>query len=470
MPSQSFITPEKQAAAVPASPKRELRGMEAFRAMIGMISRTRLGTLLTSFKGARDYNTIFGWDPIIDALKFLTMYNRGGIAKRIIDAYPDAVWARPPQVWAPGDDAWTNNFAQLAEQWDLWQALYRLDRLAYLGQYSILVVGTGDGNLETPLTKADKITFLQPFGEYSVQILQYNSDVTSPDFGKPVMYQVYPQGAGLMMIGTGQALLAPGAKQSSYPRSSFQVHASRVIHVCRSPLEDEIYGQPMMAPIWDYLTDLRKVMGSSAESYWIMANRGLQADIDKEMSLGADDQAALQSELDDFYNGFRRFIRTKGVKITELNNDVADPLNTFNVLVNLISGSTGIPQRILLGSEAGQLASTQDKGNWAERIEENRSLHVEPRIIKPFLTFCTQKGIIPEPTTGSIQLNWPDAYRMSPLERGQTSAQTARTIANITKMLANDPQRAANLLTDDELRALIGVSTDNRILSDNPDP
>jgi len=226
----------------------------------------------------------------------------------------------------------------------------------------------------------------------------------------------------------------------------------------------------MMAPIWDLLTDLRKVIGSSSESYWIMANRGLQANVDKDMSLNADDQAALQTELDDYFHGFRRFIRSKGVEIKELTNEVADPLHPFNVIVTLISGTTGIPQRILVGSEAGHLASTQDKGNWAERIEENRALHVEPRILKPFLAFTMRTGIIPLPQSGGVQLNWPDAYRMSPLERGQTAAQTARVVANITKMLESKSTRAQGLMTDVEIRALIGVSTDNRILADNPDP
>lgn len=476
MPDQTFASPESQTqpkaleSKVPAAPKMELAGMEQFRAFLGMVSRTRLGRLLTSFGGKRDYNSIFGWDPTLDALKFLTMYNRGSIAKRVVDAYPDALWARPPQIWAPEDDAWTANWAKMVQAWGLWQAIHRLDRLCHLGQYSILVIGTDRGKLSDPIVKAGKITYVQPYGEYSVQINTYDADPMSPNFGKPQMYQVYPEGAGLMVTGTGRGLIQPTGSQIKSTRSSFQVHASRVIHVCRDPLEDEVFGQPIMAPIWDLLTDLRKVVGSSSESYWINANRGLQADIDKEMSLNAEDQAALQTEIDEYFHGYRRFMRTKGVKLNELHNDVSDPKSPFEVLVTLISGTTGIPQRILTGSEAGQLASTQDKGNWAERVEEARNLHAEPRILRPFLSFCLKSGVIAPPTGGDIQLNWPDAYRMSPLERGMTSAQTARTIANVTKMLESKSERAQNLLKDEEIRALIGVSTDNRILSDNPNP
>jgi hypothetical protein len=448
--------------------KPHMSAMQSFRALLGVIQRTRLGRALTSFDGQRNYQEIFGWDDCITVEKMAYMYNRSGIAKRVVDAYPDATWARPPVLWAEGDDNWTNAWADMVDQSNLWDALYRMDRLACLGQYSILVIGTDRPNLAAPIGKARRITYLQPYGENTTRIEEYDRNQASPTFGMPLLYRIYPEGPSLEPREIGRT---PSRLKSNFPRSSFLVHASRIIHCARGALEDTVFGQPMMAPCWDYLTDLRKVVGSSSESYWIMANRGLQADIDKEMSLNAEDQANLQSEIDDFYNGFRRFIRTKGVEITPLTNEVADPKGPFEVLVTLISGATGIPKRILLGSEAGQLASTQDKGNWAERVEENRTLHVEPRIIRPFLRFVLNHAIIPPPKQdAALNILWPDAYRMSPLERGQTSAQTARTIANVTKMLESKSQEARTLLSQTELRALVGFPSDNRILRDNPNP
>lgn len=440
-------------------------GMRAARMMSGMLGRSRLGRALTSFGGRRDYNSIFGWDPRISIEAIMYMYNRGGIAKRVIDAYPDAVWARSPTIWAEGDPEWNVEWTAIASKLKLWTHLHRLDKLTNLGRYAILVIGTDKPGLEMPLRDAKDITYLQPYGELSVKIESWVSDPTDPRFGKPAMYKVYPESNNDMLS------IERGATGSAPTRPSFRVHASRVIHVTRNPLEDDVFGQPMMAPIWDYLTDLRKVVGSSSESYWIAANRGLQANVDREMSLSAEDQAALQEEIEEFYNGFRRFIRTKGVDLNELKNDIADPSSPFGVLVTLISGTWGIPQRILLGSEAGQLASTQDKGTWAERVEENRILHVEPSIIIPFLDFCLENGIIRAPNEGSLlKVDWPDAYRMSPLERGQTSAQTARVLSYIVKLMESKSEEAKTLLDRTEQRALLGLSTDNKILKDNPDP
>ena len=444
---------------------RDPRALEGvYRAFSGIMRRALMGRL-TSFEGKRNYQQIFGWDSTITAENMLYMYNRGGIAKRLVDAYPDAVWARPPVIWANGDDQWSADWANFAEDIGLWNALYRLDKLAGLGHYAILLLGTDKPGLERPLRNPKQITFLQPYGQTSAQISKWNKDSTSPDFGRPTSYRIYPDTL------SGTEILNSGVSTPSPSRSSFMVHSSRVLHIARGTLEDDIYGQPLMAPSWDYLTDLRKVVGSSSESYWISANRGLQADVDKDMALSSTDQAALQDEIDEFINGFRRFVRTKGVKLETLKNDLANPKDPFDVLVTLISGTSGIPKRILLGSEAGQLASTQDKGNWAERIEENRALHIEPTILKPLLKKMLELKLIRPPKEGAnIGILWPDAYRMSPLERGQTSAQTARTIANVVKMLESKSSRAANLLNDTEIRALLGFSTDNRILADDPDP
>jgi hypothetical protein len=447
--------------------RRILKANEStFRGLAGMLRRAILGRL-TSFQGKRNYQEIFGWDSMITSDMMGYMYSRGGIAKRVVDSFPDAIWARPPALYIDGVDSFTQEWNDAFKDLDLWSVLHRLDRLAGLGHYAVLLIGVDSpGKLDTPLKKAGKITYLQPYSETSATIEEWDRVTTSPTFGKPLFYRIYPEsGNGLTLSNT----TAQNVKGSP-SRPSMRVHASRILHVARGTLEDSIFGMPLMEPVWDYLTDLRKVVGSSSESYWISANRGLQADVDKDMALSAGDAADLQDEIDDFYNGFRRFIRTKGVKLETLNNDLADPKSPFEVLITLISGTSGIPKRILLGSEAGQLASTQDKGNWAERIEEERSLHTEPHILRPFIKRMVEIGIITAQDVQKVVTQWPDAYRMSPLERGQTQAQTARSVANIVKMLESESVAVQTLLSREEIRALLGFASDNRILADNPNP
>ena len=488
------------------------RGLNA---LYGLTPRAILARLSGApFDGKRNLYASFGWPATITSDDILGMYNRGGIARRIVHAYADATWGRPPTVYVDGNTAWNDTWDAFTKKTQLWAVLYRLDVLASLGRFAILVLGTDRPNLESPLRNPREVTFLQPYGEFSVRIKTWDTNPTSSNFGRPLMYTIYPDGDQRT---SGEARGVTGDIGPS--RRPFNVHYSRVLHVAKGGLEDEVFGSPMYSPIWNYLIDLEKVVGASAESYWLSSNRGMQADVDKDMDMDAEEAAALEDEIDKYVHGFRRFIRSRGVKINALKTDVADPKGAFDVLITLVSGTTGIPQRILLGSEAGQLASTQDKGNWAERVEEYRTLHANPRVLGLFINRMLELELLSAPG-GEVKILWPDAYRMSPLERGQTAAQTARTLANAmkameptvvayerveaptpaptqgdgvdgtaegNKVVANAfggtkpapqpsgpiyqdrPVYGEPLITREEARAIVGLSTDNQVLAKDPD-
>ena len=409
-----------------------------------------------NFGGKRDYYDSFGWDKTISADQIWTMFNRGGIARSVATAYPDATWGRPPTLFHPTRAGWNREFAKMAKTLDLWAALHRLDVMLNLGRYAVLLIGSDDGrDLNMPRAKGSKITFLEPYAEKDVTIGRWNTDVKSTRFGMPETYTVSPAKQN-RAVGTGGPVMPV--------RASFTVHASRVIHCVRNPLENKVFGTPIFAPIWNYLTDLEKVLGSASESYWRVAYPGLHANVDPEMDLDADDEANLSAEIDEYVHQMRRFIRTRGVDVNAIAGQVANPAQTFDVLVTSIAGTTRIPKRVLLGSEAGQLASSQDKGAMAERVEEYRELHAFPNMLHPLLRYLNEyevmSGLI---DIDRVQVLWPDAYRQSPLERGQTAAQTARTMANIAKALESRP----NMLSDAEVRRLIGMSTDENILEDD---
>ena len=454
------------------------------RRMSTLLQRAGFANLLGQvFDGKRDYYEVFGYDRQLDPNKVWDMYYRGGIAHRIVHAYPDAVWSKSPQLYIQNNPEWNTAWDILVRETGLWNAIKKADILAGLGRYSAILIGTTSGNLEGPLRRGSKITFLQPYSESNIAISEWERDPTNQRFGLPKFYTVYPNKNRNVVDVAGTSTAPVG--------SSFRVHASRVLHISRGALESSVYGVPRYAPIWNYLYDLMKVVGSSAESYWMTAYQGLHADVDSEMEMEENDAADLSDEIDEYQHGLRRFIRTRGVAIKNLGSKVADPRGAFDVVLTLISGTTGIPKRILLGSEAGQLASDQDRANWAERVEEERTDHAEPDIIWPFLTWLNEFNILPT-DINAVQILWPEAYRMSPLERGQQSAQTARTIANITKGMerivtkkgsaaVTDPATGGvitpatpdetdePLLTRDEARRIIGLSTDQQALMERPD-
>lgn len=517
------------------------QGSRGMRFMF-MLSRTALGRSLgLTFDGKRDLYDSFGWPKSITVEMLHDMYNRGGISKRIAKAYPDSTWGRPPRIYLPvttqtpsqitppgtptsspapapapsppvpeatseneANRKWTQDFAKLAWELDLWDRLKRADILSNLGRYSILLIGTNRGQLHQPLPKGGagslKITYLQPYSEVRVRIKQWVTSPTDARFGQPELYTITP----ISSIRSAQTNIT---ESDDLPQgSAFDVHWSRVIHVTQDPLESEVFGLPIYGSCWNYLEDLMKVVGASSESYWKNSYPGLHMNVDKDMDLADDDEVNLTAEMDEFQHEMRRYLRTRGVDVKAIGAKTADPRGAFSVLIDLIAGTTGIPKRILLGSESGQLASSQDKASWAERVEEYRELHAEPRVLWPFVMWVIDNGILPLPAgtdVRTLRALWPDAYRMSPLERGQTAAQTARSLANIAKGLQPieleaaveaipaSPQRqdpitgevtpatpgregkdavtAPPLITHQEARRIIGLSTDQQIMTEYPE-
>jgi hypothetical protein len=217
--------------------------------------------------------------------------------------------------------------------------------------------------------------------------------------------------------------------------TALKVHASRIIHIAENTLVGELFGSPRLERVYNTLEDLEKVTGGAAETYWLVGNRGLHIDIDKEVELDSDDAKALTDEIDEYQHQLRRVIRTRGAKINDLGSENPDPTGTFNVLIAVLSGATGIPRRILTGSEAGQLASNQDRANWADRIVERRTSFGNPVVLYGIIRNLTRAGFLPTDDKLAITIDWPSAYTMSPYEMAQTSAQHARSATNFAKAL-----------------------------------
>jgi hypothetical protein len=82
----------------------------------------------------------------------------------------------------------------------------------------------------------------------------------------------------------------------------------------------------------------------------------------------------------------------------------------------MISAVKGIPVRILLGSEVGELASTQDRNSWLEKISGRREEYADPCIIRPFVDRCIKYGVLPE-AKDDYSVKWQDLFAMGDKEK-----------------------------------------------------
>lgn len=396
------------------------------------------------FGGDRDLYNVFGYKLKIDHTDFAAKYLRQDIAARIVEAPAFAVWGLPPKVFSPSNDTWAEEWEKLVAANAVWTFLQRTDILAGLGRFAVLLMGFNDtGNTSRPVNNADTLLYLQPYGERLVDIEKFIDDPLNPRFNLPEMYKIKRDEPSRKRLAGGV---------STEVISELQVHWSRLLHVVEAPLEDTTFGTPRIARVYNLLDDLLKVIGGSAEAFWLTARGGLQVDIDKDMDLDVDDAAALSTAIDEYIHQMRRVLRTRGVDIKTIDTEVADPTGTFRAILALISGATGIPQRILLGSEAGQLASEQDRANWAERINDRRVNFAQPQVLEPFVKMLMASGVLDE--ADDLQYVWPEAFRLSPLERSETMAQVARAVVNLSRQ-AKD---GFPLIDQEEGRLIIGLS------------
>lgn len=403
------------------------------------------------FDGARDLYQVFGYKFNIDHTDFAAKYLRQDIAARIVEAPAFAVWGLPPKVFSPNSDEWAVEWEKIVKKQAVWTFLQRVDVLSGLGRFACLLMGFDDtGAVEREANGAENLLYLQPYGERLIDIEKFVDDPLDPRFSLPLMYKIKRDEPSRKRL-TGHV--------DTRNILDLQVHWSRMLHIVEAPLEDTTFGTPRIARVYNLLDDLLKVIGGSSEAFWLTARGGIQVDIDKEMELDTEDAAALSTAIDEYVHQLRRVLRTRGVKINTIDTEVADPTGTFRAILALISGATGIPQRILLGSEAGQLASEQDRANWAERINDRRVNFAQPQVLEPFVNMLMAAGVLPE--ADDLEFVWPEAFRLSPLERSETMAQVARAVVNLSRQ-AKD---GFPLVDQEEARQIIGL-TGTKDLSD----
>ncbi|MFH1547297.1 MAG: phage portal protein, partial [bacterium] len=320
-------------------------------------------------------------------------YVRGDIAKRIIDAFPNATWRKKPIVSemqeepTEFDDAWKN----FVREKRVFHYLARVDRISGIGQYGVLYMGY-DGNtpLNEPIEKASELLYMQPCNQANASISSFVTDKNNPRYGLPEIYNLKVRDA---------------SKQNS--SSTVSVHHSRVIHVAEGLNDDDVFGTPRLQAILNRLQDIDLIAGGSAEMFWRGAFPGYAIIADEGADLSKQDMDDLEDEIQNYMHNLERYMRLVGAKVQGLDMQVADPTNHFDIQIRLVSAETGIPKRILLGSERGELASEQDERAWNERVDERRRDHAELMILRPFIDKQIEIGVLPKPIEG-YNVEWPD--------------------------------------------------------------
>ncbi len=406
-------------------------GQKLFTMASTLFKRAKLASLAgQTFLGKRDLYKELGYKRTLEFQDYQERYFRGGMAGRIVDIPATTTWRYQPIILARKgsrpfkvNDAFDKGWVELAERLKVFHYLERIDKASGIGRYGVLLIGLAGANpLNTSATKVQKpedVLYLAPYTEGNSRIDKFINAPENPRFGLPEMYKL-------------SLSRDPNDTHTASERvTDKDVHHSRIIHVAEGLLEDEIFGQPRMEKVWNYLDDLDKVVGGSSEAVWKTVDRGIQFDVDKEMELSPEDETNFSDEIDEYMHGLKRYFRTRGITANVLGSDVPDPTGAFKVIASLVAGTTGIPLRILFGSEQGQLASSQDEKNFNSRIHERQKSFAEPQILRPFIDKMISFGALPTPSNG-YDVKWPDLSTVSLKEKADVAARAAQAIRNVS--------------------------------------
>ncbi len=372
------------------------------------------------YGGVRDIYKALGYIKDLKFADFYSRYKRQEIAKAIIDRPVKATWSGPFELIEAekGDEtSFERAWRVLDRKVGMKTMFSRVDRLTGIGRYGILLLGLDDvknvEGLRMPVTenrKSYKLMYLKPFSEENVTIASFEENANNERYGKPLLYEVE---------------IADLSKKAN---RTIKVHHSRVIHITDDNLGSEIYGTPRLEPVFNCLMNIEKIAGGDAEMFWRGARPGFHGKVDKEYTMTKDTEKDLLDQLDEYENDLRRFLINEGVDIEALEQQISDPLPHLDCQLKLISSQTGIPVRVLTGSERGELASSQDTTEWLTYVQSRREDHAEPRIVRPTVDRLIELGILPKPSTDDYTVLWHDLFSISEKARVEIGKQRASAL------------------------------------------
>lgn len=409
---------------VKAKPAQNIERMQQnllkeFELFVNDSSLMRRGDIMRrmgmDFNGKRDYDETFGWtrNPTYDQL--LAMYESDGMAGAIGDAYADETWRLSPIIH-DGDEADTGDdednksvflqaWEELSERLSIISVFSDIDAACSYSRYAVMFLGY-PGQFSQPYTGSKgQLAYVSVFDEKQATIEEYDTDTKSPRFGLPTKYRIKfadsDKGMGRL------------------------VHWTRIIHVIPyGHSRSKVFGKPLLKRVLNYLEDLRKVLGSSSEAFWLLIYRGLLLSTKEGYKMpkeGTPAYTKIQEQLEEFERGMRRTMNLDGMEAQDLGGTPVDGFTQVKTLVAILSGILRMPQRILIGSERGELSSTSDDKNWADVINSRQTKYSERYYVRQFIDAMILHGTLPPPSSGKYTCEWQSLFSLTDVEKSEVA-------------------------------------------------
>lgn len=419
-----------------------------------------------AFDGLRDYFQALGFKQTLTIADYRGRYERGGIAKVLIDRLPEEMWDDGVFILEEDSDSenpteFETQSAELWERLSIESRLMKADKLAGLSTHSVLLIGVreeGNTDLSTPLPRLkgpDDIIYLLQFAEDNAQVLSLVSNLQDPRFGKPEMYQL-------------KTVSNPGAGPiipTQTATTDIKVHWTRIIHVAHGLLESDWIGTPDLKASYNDLESLYKVAWGGPEAAWRKMDMGLQWELDPQYDYsteeGKERLKKMDEHIEEMRHHLRRDIKTSGVTAKPLQGTVDKYASNIESNVKLVAGTHGIPYTLLLGEELGLRASEENRETLNILIQGRRKQFGTP-LVRQLQDRLIEYGGLAKPKSkdGKYQVVWGVEEELNESEKADLAAKYAEannkngvmiyTVNEIRDKVGDDP------LPEDEIEELGG--------------
>lgn len=347
------------------------------------------------FEGAKhDHYADFGFPTDVSLPLLRQMYARNGMLRSAVSKTIKKTWETAPMI-IESEEAADSPLEKEIESWfklnRFWQKLAAADRMSLYGGFSGVVLRYADdkalGNpVESVRGGLEGLVNLVPVWAGDITVDQLGED------GEPETYLV----KGVTQVGSKET-------------SQVKVHRDRLMIWSEDGTMDPT---PQAVAGYNDLMTMEKIAGAGGEGFWKNAKSSPVLQVDKDLSVKKLAEAmgvepsevadTMDEKIGDWQKGFDQMLLLQGIKAETLGVTLPQPEQFYNVALQSFAASWDIPQKILVGSQTGERASTEDAREWALTNQARRTDVAIPQISE-FTRRLVEVGVLGEKDWG---LDW----------------------------------------------------------------
>lgn len=392
---------------------------------------------------------------------FYDKFDRNGIAEGAVEQTVLQTWEDYPTFGEDDDaDNETDREAALRQKLEklrFWQKIAETDRRGMVGAYSGLILRIADDlPFNAPVQRMnsglDALVEVIPAWEGQLRVAAWFDDIKDENYGQPKMFQFNEANVG----------------QNKLMNRAFDVHPDRVIIWSR---DGTVHGRSMLKSGFDDLMTMERIVGAGGEAFRrnatgrpvLETNKDIKIDdLRRGLGVTTDEEIAdaMAKQIEDFSEGFDKFLMLQGMTAKTLDAKIDNPEHPFAIALQSFCASWPIPAKVLVGSQTGERASSEDNQIWKKTNNARRTNICKPNLME-ILDRLKRFGII-EDIEWIIQ--WSDLTE-------STMADKIERAAKMNEMNAKSTDEP--IFLNEEIRDVMGykqIVLPKGFEDDDPDP